>query len=290
MELKRQNYSTGESFEVPKNFIKAYGRNWSRVCGCNALLLGTNILSVLISLCIVLFIIPLIFPFFMPTKLADFLAEHNMISDANSVAEAADSVFFMISLVLELMMTGMLLVVNGPIQAGVCYYFRNLLTGDASFKTDFVKGMKMNWKKSLGASILSILMTVILCFNIGYYQNGFLGSASVFFKGFFTCVLVFWINMQIYVYPLISCTKLSLKNVYKNAALLAITKFPFSFCFFLLEVVLFLVLPGVLIFTLEQVGYSIAMIFYLLFSFGFTTFLATYKSWKLIEEYIEEED
>ncbi len=290
MELKRQNYSTGESVEVPKSFMRAFGRNWSKVMGCNALILLANTLSILISLCMIMFIVPLIFPFFMPNKLGDFLVQNGFVTDIGTAEEAANSVFYMASLVLELMMTGMLFVINGPIQAGICYYFRNVLTGDARFKTDFVKGMKMSWKKALGASILSIFVTAILLFNIGYYQNGFLGSASVFFKGFFTCILVFWGNMQVYTYPLIACTKLSLKDVYKNSALLSITKFPFTFCFFLLEVVLFLVLPGVLIFTLEQFGYAVAMLFYLLFSFGFTTFLATYKSWKLIQDYIEEEN
>ena len=286
MKLGNINYeNNGETY---KSFFKAYGHCWSKVCVSNALMLLFNILSMLIGFAIIMFMVPFIFPFFVPDSLKDYLVTNGYI-DAEATAEAVQSLYYLACLVLEMLLCGFMFVINGPVQCGIAYFMRNLLQGGGSMWPDIKKGVKENWKKSLAASFLSILMTVILIFNIGYYRNVGMGGITPIIQGFFTWCLVFWGWMQLYVYPLIACTNLSLKDVYRNAALFSIKGFLPTLGIFAVETVLFLVLPSVLIFFAGQIGYSIAVLLYLLFSFGFVSFLATYQSWKFIREYVKEE-
>ncbi|MBR2751442.1 MAG: hypothetical protein IKD90_09960 [Clostridiales bacterium] len=272
-----------------KSFLKAYGHNWAKVCISNAVLLLCNLLSMVIGLAIVMFIFPFIFPSFLPDSLKDFLLTNGFVLEAEATNEAVQSIYYLLCLILDMMMTGLMFVINGPVQCGIVYYLRNLLEGDARLRDDFKKGMKLNWKKSLGACILSILVTVVLIFNIGYYRNVGMGSITPFVQGFFTWCLVFWGCMQLYVYPLIACTDLSLKDVYRNAALFSVKSFFATLGMFFLQCLLFLVIPFVLIFFAGQIGYGVAVLLYLLFSFGFMTFLSTYHSWKLINNYVKTE-
>jgi len=286
MKLGNFQFDSGEKVSY-KSFFKAYGHNWSRVCICNAVMLLCNILSMLIGFAIVMFMVPFIFPFFVPDSLKDFLVNNSLVSLEDATPEMVNNIYYLVSLILEMLLTGFMFVINGPVQCGITYYMRNLIDGAASFKEDFKKGVKENWKKSLAASFLSIITTCILIFNIGYYRNVGMGAATMFVQSFFTWCMLFWGCMQLYVYPLISCTDLSLKDVYRNAALFCIKGFFSTMGIFILQVILFFVLPFALIFYAGQTGYAIVMLFYLIFSFGFVTFLGTYQSWKLIQKYVD---
>ncbi|MBR3058585.1 MAG: hypothetical protein IKG93_11545 [Clostridiales bacterium] len=289
MKLGRIQFEDGIKPAVSGGFWRTFGRNWSRLISCNALFLICNIISMFIAFFMVLTMFPFLFKIFLFENFKDFLVSNGMFTLEEATDEAVNSIYYLVSLICEMSLVGFLLIINGPIQCGICYYMRNMITGDASFKADFKKGVKENWKKGLGASIISLLVTVILIFNIGYYKNVSSGTVTLFVQGFFIWCLVFWSCLQLYVYPLIACTKLSLKDVYRNAALFFLKKFFSTLGIFLIQMVLFFGLPFVLIFLVSQVGYAIAMLFYILFSFGFVIFLGTYQSWKLIQKYVKEQ-
>ena len=90
--------------------------------------------------------------------------------------------------------------------------------------------------------------------------------------------------MQLFVYPLIACVELSFKDVYKNAALMAVQNFPIAILVFLIQLILFIALPFTLVFQFGSTGYALMVIFYLLFSFGFIAYISMYLTWKAIQK------
>jgi len=267
-----------------KGFFRSYGRDWGKVCGCNALLMSSNLLSFVIGICLVMLLFPLIFESFTPANLKQVIIDNNLANVAEVTDEAVESIFYTLCMLSSFLLTGMLLVVNGPFYSAVSFYFRNLLTGEGDFKADFKKGLKENWKKSLAASILSIVVTVVILFNIGYYQRADFGTASLAAKSFFSVLLAFWCCMQLFVYPLIACVELKFREVYRNAMIMVVKNFPVVLAVFLIQLVLFLVIPFGIMFSLGNIGYALTMLLYLIFSFGFTSYMAMYVTWTAIQK------
>ena len=176
----------------PKGFFRSYARDWGKVCGGNAILLLSNMVSFVIGLCMVMFLFPLIFTTFTPANLKDFILSNEMADAAEVTDESVANIFYTLCMLSSFLLSGMLLVVNGPFYSAVSYYFRNLLIGEGSLKTDIKKGLRDNWKKSLGATFVSIVITSVLLFNIGYYQRSDYGTMAIAAKSFFSVLLAFW--------------------------------------------------------------------------------------------------
>ncbi|MBO4927535.1 MAG: DUF624 domain-containing protein [Clostridiales bacterium] len=209
-------------------------------------------------------------------------------ADAESATEdSVANVYYMLCMLSSLMLSGMLLVVNGPFYSAVSFYFRNMLTGEDSLKKDLKQGLKDNWKQSIVVSLISIVITAVLLFNIGYYQRADMGTMSLAAKSFFSVLLAFWCCMQLFIYPLIATVELSIKEIYRNATIMAVKNFPVAIGIFFLQIVLFLVIPFVAMLSFGQIGYAITMLLYLLFSFGFISYISMYITWKAIQKIIQ---
>ena len=290
MSAHQFNLDDWEKGGIKKGFWSSYGKNWGKVIAGNAVLLLSNIVSFVIALCVVMLLFPMIFPYFLPDSLKEFVIENEMLDAAAATEDVINNIYFTLCMLFSMAMSGMLLIVNGPFYSAVSYFFRNVLTGDDSFKTDIKTGLKDNWKKSLGAMFLSIFVTCVLIFNIGYYANGMEGMVSMAAKSFFSCILAFWCCMQLFVYPLIACVELSFKEVYRNAAIMTVKNFPIAILVFLLQLILFVAIPFVLMFSFGQIGYAITMILYLLFSYGFIGFISMYLTWKAVLKVIRRQE
>lgn len=293
MDLKRRSLGEDEQNSLRKisklSFFRSYGRNWGKICFCNALLLICNPLSMLLGLIIVMFLFPMLFPFYSMQSLGDSLVAAGMVEAASATPEAVENLYSLLCMMTALMLVGCMFVINGPIQSAICYYYKNLLTGEANFKSDFKKGLKENWKMSLGASAISVVVLVVLVFNAAFYQNMGSGIIPKITRGFFACLVVFWAGMQIYIYPLIATVELRFREVYKNALLLSVMNFPSTMGIVLLEVFLFICVPFVCMISFGQIGYAITMLLYILFSFGFIAFLSMFRTWKSIQKWISQD-
>lgn len=276
-----------ESSLKSKGFFRSYGRDWGKVCGCNALLLFSNMIPFVIGLCMVMFLFPLIFPSFTPDGLREYILNNGMADAESATEDSVANVYYMLCMLSSLMLSGMLLVVNGPFYSAVSFYFRNMLTGEDSLKKDLKQGLKDNWKQSIVVSLISIVITAVLLFNIGYYQRADMGTMSLAAKSFFSVLLAFWCCMQLFIYPLIATVELSIKEIYRNATIMAVKNFPVAIGIFFLQIVLFLVIPFVAMLSFGQIGYAITMLLYLLFSFGFISYISMYITWKAIQKIIQ---
>ena len=203
----------------------------------------------------------MVFPVFLPDKLKEYILDTDLVDKALVTDESVNNIYYLMCMISSFALCGLGLVTNGPFCSAVSYYFKNVLIGENDFKADIKKGLKDNWKRSLGASVISLIITIILIYNIGFYQSGAMwtGVAAMAAKSFFFCLLSFWSCMQLFVYPLIACVELTFKEVYKNAALMTVFQF-------------------------GSTGYAIMVILYLLFSFGFIGYISMYLTWRAIQK------
>ncbi|MBR5041455.1 MAG: DUF624 domain-containing protein [Clostridiales bacterium] len=275
-----------DKVEKKKGFFRSFGRDYGKVFGGNAFLLVGNMLVFVIALCVVMLFVPMVFPFFLPDKLKEAILDTGLIDKSLVTDESVNNIYYLMCMISSFALCGLGLVTNGPFCSAVSYYFKNVLIGENDFKADIKKGLKDNWKRSIGASVISLLVTIVLIYNIGFYQSGAMwsGMAATAAKSFFFCLLSFWCCMQLFVYPLIACVELSFKDVYKNAALMAVQNFPVALLVFLVQLILFIALPFMLVFQFGSTGYAIMVILYLLFSFGFIGYISMYMTWKAIQK------
>lgn len=291
MNQKQLNKEDWGKVERKRGFFRSYARDFGKVTAGNAIMLGANMIIFVLTLCVVMFFVSWIFPVFRPDALKDYIIGTGLVDESLVTDEEVNNMYYLMCMICAFLFNGFLLIANGPFCSAVSYYFKNVLIGENSIKHDIKKGLKDNWKKSFGASFISLIVTMVLLFNIGYYQNG-VGSASFAMaaKSFFFCLLWFWSSMQLFIYPLIACVELSFKEVYKNAAVMVVKNFPIALLVFVVQAVLFGFAPFLLVFTVGSIGYGITMLLYLLFSFGFVSYISMYVTWRAIQKIIHEND
>ena len=288
MNHQQLNSEDWNKVEKKRGFFRSYARDFGKVSAGNFVLLVGNMIVFVLALCVVMLLFPMIIPQFLPDKLKEYILDTGLVDESLVTDDAVNNMYYLMTMIASFMLCGFNLVANGPVCSEVSYYFKNVLIGENSFKDDIKKGLKDNWKKSLGAMFVSLIVTCVLLFNIGYYQNGPMsgGAMGMAAKSFFFCILSYWCCMQLFVYPLIACVDLSFKEVYRNAAVMAIKNFPIALLVFVVQALLFGFLPFLLVFVVGSLGYGIAMLLYLLFSFGFIGYISMYLTWRAIQKII----
>lgn len=292
MNNQKLNSEDWNKVERKKGFFRSYARDFGKVSAGNFVLLLGNMIIFIVALCVVMLFFPMIIPQFMPDSLKDYIIGTGLVDESLVTDEAVNNMYYLMTMLASFMLCGFNLVTNGPFVSAVSYYFKNVLTGESAFKDDIKKGFKDNWKKSIGATVISLIVTCVLLFNIGYYQNGPMsgGAMGMAAKSFFFCILSYWCCMQLFVYPLIACVDLTFKEVYRNAAIMAVKNFPIALLVFVVQAILFGFLPFMLVFTVGSIGYGITMLLYLLFSFGFIGYISMYLTWRAIQKIIHADD
>ena len=71
---------------------------------------------------------------------------------------------------------------------------------------------------------------------------------------------------------------------------MVVKNFPIALLVFVVQAVLFGFLPFMLVFTVGSLGYGIAILLYLLFSFGFVGYVSMYITWRAIQKILHEND
>lgn len=114
---------------------------------------------------------------------------------------------------------------TGPMTAGfnvvLCKYVEDK---HAWVWADFVRGIKENWRQGLGIYIINMAYTVLATGSFLYYKY-LMPEMQILSVVIFSVSLVF-LMMQMYTYQLAVGFKLTLKEIYKNSAILTIVKLP----------------------------------------------------------------
>jgi len=148
----------------------------------------------------------------------------------------------------------LLLFLLPPPTAGVYYYAHEVSRDRSASFSVFWEGTKRYMVKSWLVAWLGVLVAVALAANTWFY-GGFEGGWVIWVQAFFLSLLVYWIAMQIYLFPmLLSLKEEKLLLATRNAALLVMTNPLFTLLLALLLVAtvvlsVVVVLPAVFLTT-----------------------------------------
>ncbi len=140
-------------------------------------------------------------------------------------------------------------ITTGPAQAGFTYVLRNYSRQEHAFiMSDFKEHTGKNFKQGFLISVIDFLILIFLLADIYISIKSGMNSIIVgLFVCFISLVLVLFLMMHFYIYPMLVTFNLSLKHIYKNALIFSIVKFfpnlGILFVCFVLSTILFLVLP-----------------------------------------------
>ncbi|MBO4733884.1 MAG: DUF624 domain-containing protein [Clostridia bacterium] len=132
--------------------------------------------------------------------------------------------FIPISFIYVLM--NLLLLPSGLANAGITNVMRNTARDKHSFgMSDFLETIKKNWKQSLIAGIINLIITVVAIFAGWFYRYNYIETGRfiwlVGFSVILSLMLVFTFA-KYYMWTMIITFKLKLKDVYKNSFKMAI--------------------------------------------------------------------
>ena len=110
------------------------------------------------------------------------------------------------------------LITSGLANAGFTHIARNTARDKHSFGlSDFFETIKKNWKQSLLAGIINIVVFFVVGYAIFFYLTPENGTVSAIGLGISFAVLFCFIVMNFYIWTLIITFNLTLKQIYKNS-------------------------------------------------------------------------
>ncbi len=271
------------------NFFYTLKTHFFTITSVNFLFLVFNIPMMLVAFAFVLLFLPYINSVFVPADFVQFMADSGVVGNQaiNDVGtDAAYQIYYLIVVFCVMFLLGTTLIVIGPFQAGFTQIYRNLYRQEGAFVfSDFKEGMKNNWKQSLIASIVSIVVTALCLLATGFYLN--LGTSWGTAIGTFFIILFFvFIIIQNMVYTMIVSREISLPKIYKNAVLFFLLKFGPCLGLILMLIVTLIVIPAMLLITTTYFAYALVVFYYIVMIFGVDQFAIAYFTGELIKEYI----
>lgn len=133
-----------------------------------------------------------------------------------------------------------LTIVLFPVTAAGMYYVTNRVAHGKTFGfSDFIDGIKRFWWRSLVWFLVNIVAVGLFAVNIWFYSS-FEGSWVVVIGGLWLALLVFWLSMQIYFWPiLIEQSETKMIQAWRNAAYLILANPFYAFFMVTFSIVLF---------------------------------------------------
>ena len=202
-------------------------------------------------------------------------------------ADVTTQLFFMIAVFVSLFIVGMTLVSVGPVQTALASIYRNYARRKpVTLGSDFLETLKKEWKQSLGASIITFVLASVIVANIAFYNAQESSTLIDILFSVFIILFVFLMCIQLYVYPMIASVNLKMSQIYRNAAILFIARFPQTIGILLLNVLILGIIPGIMLFSFSSIGMVLALLYYGLIAFSFVHLMNTVFVWTQIERYM----
>jgi len=270
-------------------FFQIYFTKFSQITLTNLMFVIFNIPAMIIAYFGAVYFLPQINPLFEVTNFQTVLAEVGVSSSNTSLSntDAALQIYFILLLMTVMFSVGMLMVSVGPVQTGLSYLYRNFARRTPTFLwSDFVSSFKKNWKQSTIAAVISFGVTFMLLLNIAFYNTSYTGQYKQVFSAIFTLVFVFFLCIQLYIYPMIASVDLKLRDIYKNAVLLFMGRLVPTLGIFLADAAVLVVIPVIALLAASTFGFMIMILYYLFFAFSFVHYLNTFFVWRQLERYV----
>lgn len=272
------------------NFFASIGHHWLKLMSTNVLFVVFNIPMMLVAFAIVLIILPTLNEVFVPENFVAFFNSLGVTGNeaiANDVgASAAYQVYYLITLFCVMFLLGSSLVCVGPFQAGFSTIYRNIARGQGAFIwADFKDGIKNNWKQSLIAMFISLIVTVVCGVAVGFYSAS-MSKIGTGISMFFVFIFFSFVVIQNIVYQMIVSVDLPLSKIYKNACLFFFLKFGPWIGIWAVAMCLLLLVPFLLLFTTTYFAYAVTVFYYLTVVCSLVQYMFSFYTTELIGIYI----
>lgn len=197
------------------------------------------------------------------------------------------------SLTLVLLFSFSPMALSGPVTAGITRLTRDFVRSEPVFLwADFVGTVKKNWKPSLVISTVTYLFTVLMFVAVPFYLSSTQaegGAGLLFYIPFAFCMfaVIIFTFMQYYLYLMQVTLDLRLKQMFKNAAILAIAAL---FKNFLTTLVIALVTAGVVVLGFFSLSIAFLMPIFIavvaMLYFALIFYVISFNSFPVIKKFI----
>ena len=177
-----------------------------------------------------------------------------------------------------LVMLAPCIAITGPFTAGMTYVVRNWARDEHSFIwSDFKDAMKENWKQALVVSIASGIMPILVYMCFSFYNRDVMalgGIVSMIPQLFVLMIALVWMLALPYFYPLMITYRLKLRELFRDAFLLAIARLPMNVVMRIGQAVPFVIGLAVIIFVNPMWGMLGLVMYYMVIGFTLSRFCA----------------
>lgn len=182
----------------------------------------------------------------------------------------------------------------GPFRSGLTFITRSFVKREPVFLwTDFIAKTRSNKKLSLQAMLINAVVGFLLMIAIAFYlscstagsnMQGLLpGWMQYVAAGAVTLVFFLFLSMNLYIYPMIVTFRLTLRQLYKNAAILVFVRWLPNLLIVLLTAAMvfvpLLLIDGVFAFI-------VSLVLYAAIALAFTSFLHTFYVYPVLKKYM----
>ncbi|MDD2578907.1 MAG: DUF624 domain-containing protein [Clostridia bacterium] len=244
-------------------FFVLLGRKFWKLISINLMYLLFSLPILILSMFAANYFLAITVPVLTVDNLAQVLEQAGFaefLQEGVTIEEFAATQMLTLFITLGVMITGLSLIVSGPVHAGVTYILRNYSREEHAFVwMDFKDHARRNFRQSLLAGLFSLLVTIVFVFNLAFYsQSAFVGNPylrTILFS-VMLILFIFWTIMQMYLYPMMVTFNLSLRQLYKNAFLFTFMRLPLNLLILIASLFIVFVLP----LGLVLLGYGISVL------------------------------
>ena len=175
------------------------------------------------------------------------------------------------------------LIVFGPAQAGFSFVCRNFVQEKHTWIfSDFITHLRNNFRQGFTICLINMAVMYFMSQSLTYYIiNYFIKYDIISFilMIFLAACLIVFLMMSMYIYPLLVTFKLSIKQIYKNAATFALIRSPLN----LLVLIINLFIFGLLLMFTTPIVFIILFIFILP---AFSGYMSHFVAYPVIRKYM----
>lgn len=114
-------------------------------------------------------------------------------------------------------------VTAGLAHAGLTYITRNFSREKHAFTSDFFDIIRRNWKQALPVGIINTIVGGCIAYAIWFYYHASAQLTGQIFLAIILVIALVYIFMRYYIYMLMVTFRFSLKQLYKNSMIMAIS-------------------------------------------------------------------
>lgn len=272
-------------------FFGVLGRKFWKLCAINLMYILFSLPALILAVFGATYILSVLMPELTLETLTTIVREAGFeLQEGVSFEEFAATQLMIVYFLFGMLLTGLSLIIVGPVHAGVTYLLRNYSREEHAFIwMDFKDHLRKNLKQSLLAGLISLVVTLVFTVNFAFYSSSeFIGAGFLrtFLQTIMVVLFVLWCIIQMYLYPMMITFDLKLKQLYKNCLMFSILRLPLNILILILSMVILFIIPGFLFMLGYGFSVLLAFVWYLFLAFAINLLLTNFFVYRGLDKYM----